>query len=108
MDFQLTEEQILIQDMARSFSASELAPFSANWDEKKFLDRNVFLKASELGFMGIYTSEEYGGTALSRLDCALVFEQLAAGDVSHTAMITIHNMATSMIDRYSSDEIRKK
>ncbi len=108
MDFQLTEEQILIQDMARSFSASELAPFSAKWDEEKFLDRNVFLKAAELGFMGIYTSEDYGGTALSRLDCALVFEQLAAGDVSHTAMITIHNMATWMIDRYSTDEIRKK
>ena len=108
MDFQLTEEQILIQDMARSFSESELAPFSAKWDEEKYLDRNVFLKAAELGFMGIYTSEDYGGTALSRLDCALVFEQLAAGDVSHTAMITIHNMATCMIDRYSTDEIRKK
>ena len=108
MDFQLTEEQILIQDMAKSFATSELAPFSAQWDEKKFLDRNVFSKAAELGFMGIYTSEDYGGTALSRLDCALVFEQLAAGDVSHTAMITIHNMATWMIDRYSSDEIRKK
>ena len=108
MDFQLTEEQILIQDMARSFSESELAPFSAKWDEEKYLDRNVFLKAAELGFMGIYTSEDYGGTALSRLDCALVFEQLAAGDVSHTAMITIHNMATWMIDRYSTDEIRKK
>ena len=108
MDFQLTEEQILIQDMARSFSESELAPFSAKWDEEKLLDRNVFLKAAELGFMGIYTSEDYGGTALSRLDCALVFEQLAAGDVSHTAMITIHNMATWMIDRYSTEEIRKK
>jgi alkylation response protein AidB-like acyl-CoA dehydrogenase len=108
MDFQLTEEQILIQDMARSFAESELAPFSAKWDEEKYLDRNIFLKAAELGFMGIYTSEDYGGTALSRLDCALVFEQLAAGDVSHTAMITIHNMATWMIDRYSTDEIRKK
>lgn len=108
MDFQLTEEQILIQDMARSFSESELAPFSAKWDEEKILDRNVFLKAAELGFMGIYTSEDYGGTSLSRLDCALVFEQLAAGDVSHTAMITIHNMATWMIDRYSTEEIRKK
>ena len=108
MDFQLTEEQILIQDMAKSFATSELTPFSAQWDEKKFLDRNVFSKAAELGFMGIYTSEDYGGTALSRLDCALVFEQLAAGDVSHTAMITIHNMATWMIDRYSTEEIRKK
>jgi alkylation response protein AidB-like acyl-CoA dehydrogenase len=108
MDFQLTEEQILIQDMAKSFSASELAPHSARWDEEKFLDRAVFTKAAELGFLGIYTSEGHGGTALPRLDSALVFEQLAAGDVSHTAMMTIHNMATWMIDRYGDDNLRAK
>jgi len=94
MDFQLSEEQIIIQDMARNFAATELAPHSARWDEEKILDRDVFAKAAELGFLGIYTGEEHGGTALSRLDSALVFEQLAAGDVSHTAMMTIHNMAT--------------
>ena len=108
MDFQLTEEQTLIQDMAKNFAASELAPNSAKWDEEKFLDRDVFTKAAELGFMGMYTSEEHGGTALSRLDSALVFEQLAAGDVSHTAMMTIHNMATWMIDRYADDNLRAK
>ena len=108
MDFQLTEEQILIQDMAKNFAASELAPNSAKWDEEKFLDRAVFAKAAELGFLGIYTGEEHGGTALSRLDSALVFEQLAAGDVSHTAMMTIHNMATWMIDRYGDDGVRAK
>lgn len=108
MDFQLTEEQTLIQDMARQFSDAELAPHSAMWDEEKFLDRAVFKKAAELGFMGIYTGEEHGGTALSRLDSALVFEQLARGDVSHTAMMTIHNMATWMIDRYGDAELRAK
>ena len=108
MDFQLTEEQTLIQDMAKGFAVSELAPQSAKWDEEKFLERAVFSKAAELGFMGMYSSEEHGGTALSRLDSAIVFEQLAAGDVSHTAMMTIHNMATWMIDRYGDDTVRAK
>ena len=108
MDFQLTEEQTLIQDMAKGFAASELAPQSAKWDEEKFLERAVFSKAAELGFMGMYSSEEHGGTALSRLDSAIVFEQLAAGDVSHTAMMTIHNMATWMVDRYGDDTVRAK
>ena len=108
MDFQLSEEQTLIQDMARQFANSELAPHSARWDEEKSLDRDVFTKAAELGFMGIYTGEAYGGTALSRLDSALVFEQLACGDVSHTAMMTIHNMATWMVDRYGDVSLREK
>jgi len=108
MDFRLSEEQTLIQDMARNFAAVELAPYSSKWDEEKFLDREVFAKAAALGFLGIYTGEEHGGSALSRLDSALVFEQLAAGDVSHTAMMTIHNMATWMIDRYSDDNLRAK
>jgi len=108
MHFLLTEEQTMIQDMARQFASAELAPHSAMWDEEKFLDRSIFTKAAELGFCGIYTSEDHGGTALSRLDSALVFEQLAAGDVSHTAMLTIHNMATWMIDRYGSAELRAK
>ena len=108
MDFQLTEEQTLIQDMAKNFAAVELAPHSARWDEEKFLDRSVFAKAAELGFMGMYSSEDHGGTALSRLDSAIVFEQLASGDVSHTAMMTIHNMATWMVDRYADDNLRAK
>jgi len=108
MDFSLSEEQTLIQDMARQFSDAELAPHSTRWDEEKQLDRGVFKKAAELGFMGIYIGEEHGGTGLSRLDSALVFEQLSRGDISHTAMMTIHNMATWMIDRFGGDDIRAK
>ena len=108
MDFSLTQEQTMIQDMARQFSDAELAPYAEKWDREKFLDRAVFTKAAGLGFLGIYTGEEHGGTALSRLDSALVFEQLARGDVSHTAMMTIHNMATWMIDRFAGDDLRAK
>ena len=108
MHFQLTEEQTLIQDMARQFASVELAPHTSMWDEEKFLDRTVFTKAAELGFCGIYTGEEHGGTGLTRLDSALVFEQLATGDVSHTAMMTIHNMATWMVDRYGDADLRAK
>lgn len=108
MHFQLTEDLSMIQDMARQFAASELAPHAEKWDREKYLDRSVFDKAAELGFLGIYTQEEHGGTALSRLASAMVFEQLAAGDVSHTAMMTIHNMATWMIDRFADDNLRAR
>lgn len=108
MDFQLSEEQTLIQDMARQFAVAELAPHSSRWDEEKILEREIFTKAAELGFLGIYTGEEHGGTNLSRLDSTLVFEALSAGDVSHTAMMTIHNMATWMIDRYGDDDLRAR
>ncbi len=108
MDFQLDEDLTMIRDMAASFAASELAPHSEMWDREKFLDRSVFERAAELGFLGIYTPEEHGGTALSRLASAIVFEQLASGDVSHTAMMTIHNMATWMVDRFAGDELRAR
>ena len=65
MNFQFTEEQTLIQDMARGFAEAELAPHSSHWDEEKYLDRDVFKKAADLGFLGIYTGEEHGGTGLS-------------------------------------------
>lgn len=108
MNFQLTEEQTLIQDMARGFSDTALAPYAEKWDEEKYLDRTVFEKAAALGFMGIYCNEKYGGTALSRLDSARVFEQLARGCISHAAMMTIHNMVAWMIDRFGSTEVRVK
>ena len=108
MQFTLTEEQTLIQDMARGFAKERLLPHSARWDEEKALDRSVFEGFAELGFGAIYIPEEMGGTGLSRLNSVLVFEQLAYGDVSHTAMLTIHNMASWMVARFGSDELRAR
>jgi alkylation response protein AidB-like acyl-CoA dehydrogenase len=108
MDFSLTEDQRAIEDAARAFAAAELAPHSARWDEEKHFPVDVLKKAAELGFAGIYVQEDVGGSALSRLDASIVFEQLAYGDVSVAAFISIHNMASWMIDRFGGDELRRR
>ena len=106
MDFSLTEDQRAIQDAARAFADAELAPHSAEWDETKHFPVDVMRQAAEMGFCGIYTGEEHGGMALGRVEAAVIFEELSRGDVSTAAFISIHNMATWMIDTYGSDELR--
>ena len=108
MDFTLSDDQRAIQDAARSFAMAELAPYSARWDEDRHFPVDVMRKAAELGFAGIYVSEAVGGSGLSRLDAALIFEELSAGDVSTAAFISIHNMASWMIDRFGSDALRTR
>ena len=101
MDFTLSDDQVAIQDAARAFADAELAPNSARWDEEKHFPVDVIRKAAELGFAGLYVQEDVGGSALSRLDAAIVFEELSRGDVSTAAFISIHNMA-SLDDRQAS------
>jgi len=108
MDFSLTEDQRAIEDAARAFAAAELAPHSARWDEEKHFPIDVLRKAAELGFAGLYVQEDVGGSALSRLDASIVFEALSYGDVSVAAFISIHNMASWMIDRFGGDELRRR
>ena len=108
MDFALSDDQVAIQDAARAFADAELAPHSARWDEEKHFPVDVIKKAAELGFAGLYVQEDVGGSALSRLDAAIVFEELSRGDVSTAAFISIHNMASWMIDRFGSDTLRAK
>ena len=106
MDFALTDDQRAIQDAARAFADAELAPHSAEWDETKHFPVDVMKHAAEMGFCGIYTGEEHGGMALGRVEAALIFEELSRGDVSTAAFISIHNMATWMIDKFGSDDLR--
>ncbi len=108
MDFALTEDQVAIQDAARAFAAAEFAPHSARWDEEHHFPVDVMRKAAGLGFAGLYVREDVGGSALSRLDATLVFEALSYGDVAVAAFISIHNMASWMIDRYASDALRQR
>ncbi|WP_336970860.1 isobutyryl-CoA dehydrogenase [Brevundimonas aurantiaca] len=108
MDFALTDDQRAIQDAARAFAEAELAPHSARWDEEKQFPVEVMKQAAEMGFCGIYTAEEHGGMALGRVEAALIFEELSRGDVATAAFISIHNMATWMIDRFGSDALRAR
>ena len=108
MDFALTDDQRAIQDAARAFAEAELAPHSAEWDETKTFPIDVMRHAAEMGFCGIYTGEEHGGMALGRVEAALIFEELSRGDVSTAAFISIHNMATWMIDSFGSADLRAR
>jgi len=104
----LNEEQIAIQDMARDFAAEKLAPFAMQWDEEKHFPVETLKEMAGLGFAGIYLQEEHGGSGLSRFDAALIFEALSGGCTSTAAFMTIHNMASWMIDSFGSDAQRSK
>ncbi|WP_297511951.1 isobutyryl-CoA dehydrogenase [uncultured Caulobacter sp.] len=108
MDFALNEDQVAIQDAARAFAEGQLAPHSAEWDEQKHFPVDVLRQAAELGFAGIYVNEDVGGSGLSRLDASIIFEALSYGDVPVAAYLTIHNMASWMIDRFGSDDLRQR
>src|SRR5258708_118452 len=108
MDFDLTEEQRAIQETARAFARDEMMPLARQWDEDEVFPEDTLRQAAALGFGGIYVSADLGGTALSRLDAALIFEELAQGCPSTAAYISIHNMVAWMIDAFGSDAVRKK
>ncbi|HOY79589.1 MAG TPA: acyl-CoA dehydrogenase family protein, partial [Hyphomonadaceae bacterium] len=108
MTADLTSEQNLIRQTAADFAAEKLRPHAAEWDEKKHFPVDVIREAASLGFAGLYVNEDVGGSALSRFDAVLVFEQLSQGCISTAAYISIHNMCSWMIDRFASDEMRKE
>ncbi|ODU19926.1 MAG: acyl-CoA dehydrogenase [Sphingomonas sp. SCN 67-18] len=105
--FDLTDDQRQIQEMARKFTADAITPHAAEWDEKHIFPRETIKKAAELGFAAIYVSEESGGIGLGRLESALIMEAMAYGCPSTSAFISIHNMASWMIDRFGSDAVKK-
>ncbi len=108
MDFELSEEQRAFQETAREFAAKEMAPHAARWDEERVFPEDALRKAAALGFAGIYLGGDVGGAGLSRLDAAVIFEELAAGCTSTAAYISIHNMAAWMIDHFGSGEQRRR
>jgi alkylation response protein AidB-like acyl-CoA dehydrogenase len=105
MSAQLTEDQELIVETARSFAQEKLRPNAARWEDEG-LDRSVLQELAGLGFAGIYVGEEHGGSGLSRLDAALIFEELSRGCISTAAFLSIHNMCSWMIDSFASAEQR--
>jgi alkylation response protein AidB-like acyl-CoA dehydrogenase len=102
MTHTLTPDQILISDTARGFATKRLAPHAMDC-----LDRATLVDMAALGFAGIYVREDVGGSGLTRLDSAIIFEELSRGDVSHAAFVSIHNMASWMIDTFGNEDQRQ-
>ncbi len=108
MDFALTEEQTAIFDMAHAFGQENIAPFARQWEAEGTIPKELWPRVGELGFGGLYVSEETGGSALSRLDATLVFEALSMACPSVAAFLSIHNMCAKMLDSFASDEMKAR
>ncbi len=108
MDFALTEEQTAIFDMAYAFGQENIAPFARQWEAEGTIPKSLWPQVGELGFGGLYVSEETGGAGLSRLDATLVFEALSMACPSVAAFLSIHNMCAQMLDTFASDEMKAR
>lgn len=106
--FSLTEDQLAIQDMAQKFTADAITPHAGKWDEEHIFPRDVIKQSADLGFGGIYVSEESGGIGLGRLESAIIMEAMAYGCPSTSAFISIHNMAAWMIDTFGAQAVKDK
>lgn len=108
MDFEFTAEHLAFREMAADFARDKLAPMADSWDEHDYFPIEVLREAAALGMAGMMAREDIGGAQLTRLDSALLFEQLATGCISTSAYLSIHNMVTSLVDRYADSELRMK
>ncbi len=104
MEFRLSEDQAAFVATARAFARDRLAPHAAAWDEQRHFPAEALREAAALGFGAIYVPEALGGAGLSRLDAALIFEELAAADPSTAAFLSIHNMVGWMLARFGTAE----
>jgi alkylation response protein AidB-like acyl-CoA dehydrogenase len=106
--FDLTDDQREIQELARRFTADAITPHAAAWDEQHIFPRDTIRAAAQLGFAAIYVSEESGGIGLGRMESALIMEAMAYGCPSTSAFISIHNMAAWMLDAFGSAELKAR
>ena len=108
MNFDLDAEQSDVRDMVRRFTEQEITPHAGEWDENYHFPREVYRQMGDLGLMGMITPEEYGGSALSRLTAALVYEELAKGEMATAVGLSVHNMVTGSIARFGNEEQRRR
>jgi len=108
MDFDLSTDQEAFRETARRFAEDEMAPHAAEWDEGSIFPVDALRKGAELGFAGLYVRDDVGGAGLTRLDAAIILEELALGCTSTAAYLSIHNMAAWMIDTFGSDDQRRR
>lgn len=108
MDFALSDEQTAIFDMAYAFGQEHIAPFAAQWEADGVIPREVWPRLAELGFGGLYVSEDCGGSGLARLDATLVFEALSMACPSVASFLSIHNMCAAMLDKFGSADVKAR
>src|SRR3990167_5494112 len=107
MNFKFSDEHSAFRTMAAEFSRDRLAPHAATWDVKHYLPVDILREAAQLGMAGMIAKEDIGGSNLTRLDAAMIFEELSVGCISTSAYLSIHNMVTFVVDSYASESLRR-
>jgi len=109
VNFEFTEEQIQVRDMAREFAQNEIAPTAREYDEKAEFPWPIIKKLSELNFMGVMIPEEYGGLGMDATTCTLVIEEISKADAACGVILAVQNsLGSSTLVKYGSEEQKKK
>lgn len=108
MDFALEEEQVAVFAIAKDFASRQIAPYARQWEEEGTIPRTLWQEAAGLGLGGVFVSEAYGGSGLSRLDGTLIFEAMAMSCPSVGAFLSIHNMCAAMIESFGNESAKQK
>ncbi len=106
--FSLTPDHIAIRDMAKSFADDRIAPNALEWDEAEHFPVDVLREAAALGMAAIYVRQDCGGSGMTRLDAALIFEALSTGCPCVASFLSIHNMVAWVVDRFGSPQLQKR
>lgn len=109
MDFNLSEQELAVQKLARDFAQNEIAPYIMKYDEAQEFPMEIAKKLGDIGFLGIIFPEEYGGANFSTLEYALIVEEISKVDPSMGLTIASHNgLCTNHIFKFANDELKKK
>ncbi len=109
MDFSLTEEHLMIQEVAREFAQKRLVPRAEEFDETGKLDMALIKEMGELGLLGVFVPEEYGGSGMDHLSYVLAMEEIAAGCSSHASVVGLHNSLFAYpLLKFGTEEQKKK
>ena len=109
MDFNLTEEHLMIRDAARDFAQTELLPGVIERDEKQQFPNELVRKMGELGFMGVMVDPKYGGSGMDAVSYVLIMEELSKIDASASVMVSVNNSLVCYgLEAYGTEEQKQK
>jgi len=109
MDFNLSEQELAVQKLARDFAQNEIAPHIMKYDESQEFPMEIAKKLGEIGFLGIIFPEEYGGSNFSTVEYAIIVEEISKVDPSMGLTIAAHNgLCTNHIFKYANEDLKKK
>lgn len=109
MDFNYTEEQLLVQKTAREFAQEHLAPGAIDRDEKMEFPSVQIKMLGEMGFMGMMVSEEWGGAGFDTVSYSLALEEIARADAAAAVPVSVNNsLACTLLHKFGSQEQKER